>query len=119
MARRCPHQTLQAPPSRPPEGAERRQLRFYFSCCSPQLISDEIFEGQIKIDVRNAVNRGDIDNRRLEYRDVEKRLAPGLGPWRTGGNVANKKFRSGFAADRLAGKNLDLMPVYLLGVIFR
>src|ERR1700741_1539 len=102
MARRCLHPTPEASPSRRPAGAERRQARFFYSGCSPQLVSDEIFEGEIKIDVRNAVNRRHVDNRRLEDRDVEKRVAPYLRPWRAGGHVANKKFRSGVAADRFA-----------------
>src|SRR5215831_16667282 len=119
MARRCPHLAPQASPLRPPAGAGRRQTRFYYSGCSLHLISDEIFKGQIKIDVRNAVNRSYVDNRRLEDRDVEKRLAPGLRPWRTSGHVANEKFRSGVATDRFANNNLNLMPIDLLSILFR
>src|ERR1035437_4943429 len=89
-------------PSSRRAAAARRRLCWGWVDRSSQLVSDEIFERKIKINVRNSVNRRHINDRRLEHRNIEKRLAPSLGPRRAGRERAKQKFRLGFPAERPA-----------------
>src|SRR4029453_16599124 len=116
---RSPREASQASQRPRPVAAELHQAEFCCPYWSPQLISDEKLEREVEIDVWDPVDRRHVDDRRLEYRNVEERFAPGLRPRRTGGHITNKKFRSGCAADRLADNELDLVPINLLSVLFR
>src|SRR5437870_4028589 len=69
--------------------------------------------------MRNAVDWRNVNERRLEHWNIEKRLAPSLRPGRTSWYVADKKFCSGVTADRFPDNDLDPLPIDLQAIFFR
>src|SRR5437867_2252505 len=81
----------QLPRLLPSPAAATRPRRHYAQRRSSQAVSQQKFEREIEIDMADAFDRRGIDERWLEYRNIEKWRAPDSR--RSNRHIANEKFR--------------------------